>query len=285
MITLSLSDLCDEDIAYTNIHAASFHWNHGSTTVYRNDGRGDNMFFYMMEGCRRYTFPDTPEVLDIREGDLMLMPAFSCYESTVLSEDGSKGICLQFTLLNGTGEKARLGSRPMLLRRESETPVHILMEKIRESSLQSGSRLHSKQLLMQLLITLCDLPAWNEHADIQPAIRYMEMHLDRTIALPEAASMCHMSQSSFTRRFRAAMGDSPVSYHRRMRLRKGRELLESGLYSVEEVALTLGFFDTPHFCHAYAAEYGETPSGHRTALTQNTAENADSMEPRECICR
>ena len=263
MVTVRLTELCDEDIAYTNIHAASFHWNRGNTVVYRDSGRGDNMFFYMLRGCRRYTFPDTPESLEIREGDLMLMPAYSCYESTVLSEGGSEGICLQFTLQTGSGEKVRLGSRPMLLRRESEAPVRMLMEKIRESSLQLGSRLQTKQLLMQLLITLCDLPAWNDHADIQPAIRYMETHLDRSIVLQEAASLCHMSQSSFTRRFRAAMGDSPVSYHRRMRLRKGRELLESGLYSVEAVALSLGFFDTSHFCHAYAAAYGETPTGHR----------------------
>ena len=260
MRTLNWRQLTREDIAFTHIQAATHFWPGGNCTVYQGDGRADNMLFYMLEGCRRYRFPDSLESMDVHSDDLMLMPAGSCYESTVQSPQGTRGICLQFTLSDASGERCRLGERPMLLRQASGGPLKSLLENMQACSLQYGSRLRIKALMMELMMTLCDSPLSTGNAELLPAIRHMEEHLDHPVSVEEIAALCHMSQSAFTRRFRLVMDESPAAYHRKMRLKKSRELLMSGLYTVEQAASTLGFYDTAHFCRAYAACFWE-PAG------------------------
>ena len=133
------------------------------------------------------------------------------------------------------------------------------MEEIAAASLQYGSHLRVMALMMELFSRLCAPPLTGEGAELLPAIRYMEEHLERPIPAADLAARCHMSLSTFTRRFRTLTGEPPAAYHRHMRLKKGRELLSSGLYTVEQAALTLGFFDAAHFCHAYRDCFGQAP--------------------------
>ena len=269
MRRLTLEQLTREDVAFVSIRAARHFWPHGNSTLYQGEGRKDNMVFFQLEGRRRYRFADPRETLEVGPNDLMLMPAASCYESTVLSEEGSSGICLQFSLIDGAGARCCLGDRPVLLRQNSEG-LRALLESIQRSALQYGSRLRVQALMLELFSILCASPlAWDD-AELQPAIQYMEEHLERPVAVGEAAERCHMSVSTFSRRFRALRGESPAAFHRHMRLKKGRELLASGLYTVEQTALTLGFFDTAHFCRAYAACFGSPPGSARSRPLSQT---------------
>ncbi len=266
MKTCSLRSLRDEDLFLCGVHSAALSWQQGSTATYLETGREDNLILLMTGGERRYTLPEREEPIAATEGDLMLLPADMRYQSVVVSPQGNTGIVLGFTLMDRQGETLRLGDRLALLPRELVGQVRPLMEEIAACCLQSGTRLRVKARLAQLLSLLCEAETPAVDGELMRAVRYMETHLDRAISLSEAAALCHMSPATFTRRFRAATGDSPAAYHRRLRLSKGRELLAGGLYSVEQVALLLGFFDSAHFCHAYSSCFGESPRGRRKAV-------------------
>ena len=267
MKTCSLRGLRDEDLALCGVHSADLFWQQGSAISYLDAGREDNLIFLMTGGERTYLLPEKESApLTVQAGDLMLMPADIRYQSMVTSPQGNTGIVLGFTLMNRQGEPLRLGEKLTLLPRELGAQVRPLMEEIAACCLQSGARLRVMGRLSQLLMMLCEADTPPVDGELMRAVRYMETHLDRVIPLDEAAALCHMSPATFTRRFRAATGDSPAAYHRRLRLAKGRELLSGGLYSVEQVALLLGFFDSAHFCHAYAACFGESPRGRRRAV-------------------
>ena len=52
MKTVALSRLGYEDLSPTNIVALSLHWAAGNRTLYRGEGRPDNMLFYTVSGTR-----------------------------------------------------------------------------------------------------------------------------------------------------------------------------------------------------------------------------------------
>ena len=69
--------------------------------------------------------------------------------------------------------------------------------------------------------------------------------------------MCFVSRSTFQRRFRTYYHTSPAEWHTRLRIEKSAELLQSGLYTVEQVAELMGFCDTPYFCRTFRKITGE----------------------------
>ena len=261
MKTVALSRLGYEDLSPTNIVALSLHWAAGSRTLYRGEGRPDNMLFYTVSGTRAYSQEDCAP-FDVGPGDLMLMPAGSRYISTVTSAGGTDGYCLQFMLRDESGAPCRLEERVQVLMCDEDGRVCQLMDKLLGASMQRGSSLRLKELLIRLLEDLCRQPA-GEGTELYPAIRHMETHLQSPADAEELAALCHMSLSTFARRFRALTGEPPAAYHRRLRLEKSRELLESGLCSVEQAAFALGFYDKAHFSRCFQAHFGIKPGAAR----------------------
>ena len=257
METIRLGQLPHEDIAAVGIWAAELYWHRGHVTEYTGAGRLNNLLFWMQSGRRRYSVDG--EVFEVGPGALLLMPAGSRYRTEV-TDDGCRGVVLDFSLLDRTGQPVRLGDRVTRLEEEADPRVSGLLEALAASYRENGGPLRGKELIFRLFARLCEVSRLPEDRELQPALRWMEQHPDRALRLPEAASLCHMSVSSFTRRFRTALGASPAAYHRRLRLLRGRELLESGLYTVEQAAAMLGFCDPPHFCRAYTALFGTKPS-------------------------
>lgn len=262
MKTVSLCQLGYEDVSFTNIVALSLHWGAGNRTVYTDEGRPDNMLFYTLSGTRRYQ-EEGKAAFDVAAGDLMLMPAGSRYTSTVTSPNGTDGFCLQFMLRDQNGQPCRLDEGLSVLMHDEDGSIQTLAEKLLGASMQRGSSLRVKELLIRLLEEACQENIPGEDSEIYPAIRYLETHLQSPIALQPLAQLCHMSLSTFLRRFQALIGTPPAAYHRLLRLEKSRELLESGLCNVEQAAFALGFYDKSHFTRSFQAHFGIKPGNVR----------------------
>ena len=85
------------------------------------------------------------------------------------------------------------------------------------------------------------------------ALDYMGAHLKRPLSLQELAGLCQMSQRSFCRKFKEEKGESPIAFHRQMRLEKAREFVKSGA-TLEMTAEVLGFTDAAHLCRLLKQE-------------------------------
>lgn len=256
MKTVRPDQLPYEDVSFFAVSARCFEWPAGNTTWYHGPGRPDNMLFYTLHGARRYRQDEL--TFTVGAGDLMLMPSGSCYHNVVISSDGTKGICLQFAMRDSSGAPCRLGERLGVLAHDSDGHICQMLEKLLAASLQKGGRLRAQELLIRLLEEVCPPPEMGPDGDAElyPAVLYMERHLQSPSSVAALAALCHMSESTFSRRFRNSFGCPPALYHRRLRLDKSLELLESGLYTVEQAAATLGFFDAAHFSRCFRARFG-----------------------------
>lgn len=74
------------------------------------------------------------------------------------------------------------------------------------------------------------------------------------------AGKMHLSSSRLYRRIKATTGYSTQSYILRMRMERAKELLETSVYSVSEVAMQCGFEDAAYFTRVFHSFYGFTPS-------------------------
>ena len=91
----------------------------------------------------------------------------------------------------------------------------------------------------------------------------IERAFDRELTIDGLAAAAGMSRRSLTRRFRAATGDSPLEYVRRVRLETAKRLLESERLSVEEVTTKVGYTDPRSFTRLFRSHTGISPGEYR----------------------
>ncbi len=96
---------------------------------------------------------------------------------------------------------------------------------------------------------------------LQPAITYINEHyIERDLNVPNLARMCNLSESYFRRLFIKCYKKTPMKYINERRINYATEFLQSGLYSISEVAVFSGFEDLGYFSRAYKRITGEMPS-------------------------
>lgn len=91
--------------------------------------------------------------------------------------------------------------------------------------------------------------------------------IDREYARPldvdAIARAALMSPAHFSRRFRAAYGETPYGYLMTRRIEKAQALLRRGELSVTEVCLEVGCTSLGSFSASFTKLVGETPSAYR----------------------
>lgn len=103
-------------------------------------------------------------------------------------------------------------------------------------------------------------------ADAQPDLRlqrvleFIAANLHRQLSLAEIAAEVHLSPYHLGRVFKRATGLSLHQYLIGQRLERGRALLESGDYAINEVATLVGFAAHSHFNLHFKRRYGVPPS-------------------------
>ncbi len=161
-----------------------------------------------------------------------------------------------FPLARGMGESTRLmRSASELLSTEHQTIF---------------GKLHFESLALELLAQLLTLetaqtpvPA-KECRKSGPAIDMAVDILRKEWASPPTISLLArrvgLNECYLKRGFRSRTGMSIGQYIRQLRMGSALELLETGRYSVMEIALAIGYTNPSHFSAAFKKFYGETPS-------------------------
>ena len=103
-----------------------------------------------------------------------------------------------------------------------------------------------------------------EYSDcIEDVMRYIREHLTERIDRETLASVAGFSVPHFHRVFTAHVGESAVSYVRRMRMERAGGKLRMGAVDITEVALAAGYDSHAAFGKAFKQQYGFSPSEFR----------------------
>lgn len=90
---------------------------------------------------------------------------------------------------------------------------------------------------------------------------YIEEHLQsESLDVASIAQEMAMSHSAFYRKVKSLTGCTAAEFIRKVKLRKSRQLLEKGGYTVGEVAQLTGFNNLGNFRQAFRKEFGMPPS-------------------------
>jgi transcriptional regulator GlxA family with amidase domain len=100
-------------------------------------------------------------------------------------------------------------------------------------------------------------------------LEYLTSRLDEQHTIPSLARQARMSTRSFSRRFRAETGVSPMQWLNRQRILHARLLLETTSLSIDEISARSGFSSPTLFRHHFDQEVGVAPTRYRRAFASS----------------
>lgn len=110
------------------------------------------------------------------------------------------------------------------------------------------------------------LPASPRGDAISEVLAWAARHLHQPLDLDTLAERAHMSRRTFTRRFRASTGTTPLQWLLHQRVVLAQRLLETTGHAVERIAAEAGFGSALSLRQHFDAALGMTPSDYRRAF-------------------
>jgi transcriptional regulator GlxA family with amidase domain len=104
-----------------------------------------------------------------------------------------------------------------------------------------------------------------DHADslVERAQDWLQKHMAGAISMSDLARELAVSDRTLSRRFIAAVGQSPLAYLQAVRLSAARALLEAADMSVQAVATQVGYSDASSFSRLFRQGVGLSPGAYR----------------------
>jgi AraC family transcriptional regulator len=91
------------------------------------------------------------------------------------------------------------------------------------------------------------------------AVEYIQDQLDTDLTVSGIAQAVGMGHDHFTRLFKKSTGQSPHQYVVEARVRKAKELLTTGKFTISEAAYHVGFTDQSHLTRHFKRVFGLPP--------------------------
>ena len=105
---------------------------------------------------------------------------------------------------------------------------------------------------------------------LEPALRYIEKHLDIPVRVSELAAECSYEESYFADLFSKTIGVPPAKYIVKRKMEKSKALLSTGL-RIDEVSQALGFYDLSHFSKSFKRYTGMSPKVYKDFSQKSVA--------------
>lgn len=104
-----------------------------------------------------------------------------------------------------------------------------------------------------------------QHRDdkISLAQEYLHENLSAPFMVEDVAQRVGMSTRNFTRRFKQATGEPPVTYLHRLRINYAKRLLETDYRTIQDVCYEVGYEDVPFFRKIFKRYTGLAPKEYK----------------------
>ena len=98
---------------------------------------------------------------------------------------------------------------------------------------------------------------------MEPALRHLHTRFREPIETNHLAALTHLSERQFTRLFNKLLGETPMRYLIRQRIRAACQELIASTRTVGAIALDCGFYDQSAFTRAFREQTSLTPNAYR----------------------
>lgn len=107
-----------------------------------------------------------------------------------------------------------------------------------------------------------------QHPDEQvvQAQIWFEDNFSKPVRISEVAALFEFSLRTFNRRFKNALGKTPLQYLQATRLSNARELLQKSNLSIAEIAAHSGYQDAAAFSKIFSQHFGTSPTKYRETV-------------------
>jgi len=244
-----------------------------------------NMLNLLLDG--RKTIVQAAGTTTVYQDEILLMGSGNCLTSELLSDAGRfRSIIIYFSnavladfyvrhaahlrqvAASSTGRSLVTFAKDAFIRNCIES-LRLLLDA--PATLPAAiQRLKLEELLLYLLHTApAALGAFQLNSYPEPAAlelrRVMETHVHQPVTIAELAFLCHMSVSTFQRKFAAIYGLSPQKWLLQQRMQRAATLLQ-GQQLPGEVYQQVGYESHSSFSEAFRKHFGVVPSAFKHQL-------------------
>lgn len=256
------------DIAKIHI-AHEFVLNEKNSCAYPS-GRKYCGIIYCIAGEAEYKFSASKRQT-VKQGDILLLAPDAAY--SILVKNEFKHYTINFE--THSADSASVGSENkfcLLSPENTDLYYHHFKNLIMHRNAKKiGSEMQATACLYELLaLILSEIHEKKYHTNaylrLQPAKEYIEHHFKENITLHMLANLSDMSVSHFRREWVKQYRESALQYRDKIRLRHSKEYLNSGYYTVSEIASKCGFDDVNYFIRFFKKHTGISPGKYAKIL-------------------
>jgi transcriptional regulator GlxA family with amidase domain len=108
------------------------------------------------------------------------------------------------------------------------------------------------------------LPLGGLDSDVDRAVAYLQEHAGARITIAQLCRRIAVNERTLSRKFKTALGASPLAYLQSRRIGDARRLLETTALSLEDIVAQCGYEDVASFRKLFARHVGMTPREYRS---------------------
>lgn len=238
---------------------------------YSGVGRGICELIFKLSGEVKVTY-NGKTAID-KSGSLRFIPLKNGQPYTYTVERIERGDCIDIYF---TAESA-LSDEMIVIDLASNDRIKILFEKIygiwsaKEDGYYERSMSLFYEIIANLRIKASDkyLPS-DKYKMLEPALKYIgENWSNRDFDYSIPPSLAGISYSYYKQLFIKRFGVTPSKYLQNLRIKNAGEMLDSGIYTVGEVAEMTGFSNIYYFSRCFKDQMGISPSEYKMRPKQN----------------
>ena len=112
---------------------------------------------------------------------------------------------------------------------------------------------------------------------LEQMLNYLHTHFDSVISLQELSGQIHLSREVCCRLFKKMTSRTITEYLKEYRVNQSLSLVQSGQYSITQIADMTGFSNASRFAHAFRAQFGCNPSEYNSLKQQKSLSIARTL--------
>ena len=112
---------------------------------------------------------------------------------------------------------------------------------------------------------------------LEQILNYLHTHFDSVISLQELSGQIHLSREVCCRLFKKMTSRTITEYLKEYRVNQSLSLVQSGQYSITQIADMTGFSNASRFAHAFRAQFGCNPSEYNSLKQQKSLSIARTL--------